>query len=540
LSLELVSLTGADDHVTPESLAALSAQYPFAEWAILVFPEKEGTPRNPSAQWREKFLSLGLHTAAHLCGTQIFRELLTPETSEARIAELSRYSRIQLNINARRPEFSDEEVLAIYRKLLDAGLHLILQHHDGSWRIIQKFVADASPESLSRIALLYDASKGTGQRPEFWPPMSTVGSVPLFCGYAGGLGPDVLDEELPRIREAATAWRDLPFWIDMESGVRTNNEFDLAKAEAVLRIASREDRSLVRSGIYFASKVIHAPRWQALRASGVTTSSSWIDEAGEGQTADYAELSERCLNEIAKAERLVLFCQPGEILKGALLEAGAALMAGTPVFLVGECESLSRVFRKHALWHECASVEEAVTTPVRHPLEISLRHRLDSCEDALRALAIYLGVGGYNAPTVDGVAFAEKIRWGIDHILSVEQQRKAAMPASIFIVTGTRYGYKEDTTWTLTSWPTKEAAEAHVAFLEAKLQEAADQVAEGCTTGLDYPEREKIEELMVDHDKQLELGTNGAGWSVEEVPLRVDVESFSSFFSRNVTEQVPG
>ena len=54
MSLELVSLTGADDHVAPEALAALSAQYPFVEWAILYFPEKDGTPRNPSAPWREK------------------------------------------------------------------------------------------------------------------------------------------------------------------------------------------------------------------------------------------------------------------------------------------------------------------------------------------------------------------------------------------------------------------------------------------------------------------------------------------------------
>jgi len=527
MSLKLVSLTGADDHVSPESLAAISVQYPLVEWAILVFPEKEGTPRNPSAQWREKFLSLGLpHTAAHLCGAQIYRDLLSPETSQSRIDELSRYGRIQININARSRHFTDEEVLAIYRKLLDAGLHLILQHHDGSWRIIQRFVAETSQDSLSRIDILYDASKGTGQRPEFWPPMSTVGSTPLFCGYAGGLGPDVLPEELPRIREAATAWRDLPFWIDMESGVRTNNEFDLAKAKTVLSIACGKPQSLERKGVYFASKVVHAVRWQAMRDAGVITASSWIDEAGEGQTADYGELSERCLNEIAEAERLVLYCQPGEILKGALLEAGAALMAGTPVFLVGECESLSRVFRKHALWHECSSIEEAIIAPIRNRLEVSVRHRLSSCEDALRTLAIYLGVGGYNAPTVDGQVFAEKIRWGIDHILAVEKKRKPVVSSSVFVVTGTRYGYKEDTSWTLTSWPTKEAAEAHVAFLEAKLQEAADQVAEGCTTGLDYPDREKIEELMVEHDRLLELGTNGAGWSVEEVPFRSDVSSF--------------
>ena len=114
MSLELVSLTGADDCVAPESLAALSEQYPFAEWAILFFPEKEGTPRNPSGVWREKFLALKLpYTAAHLCGTQVFRELLDPVMAQSLIADLSRYRRIQLNINARRPEFTDEEVLAI-------------------------------------------------------------------------------------------------------------------------------------------------------------------------------------------------------------------------------------------------------------------------------------------------------------------------------------------------------------------------------------------------------------------------------------------
>lgn len=115
-----------------------------------------------------------------------------------------------------------------------------------------------------------------------------------------------------------------------------------------------------RTGIYFASKVKHADRWRALRAAGVCASSSWIDEAGEGETADYAELSERCLREIGLSVAMVLYCEPGEILKGALLEAGAALMAGTPVYLVGECESLSRVFRKHPLWRECASVELAI------------------------------------------------------------------------------------------------------------------------------------------------------------------------------------
>ncbi|MDK9702535.1 MAG: hypothetical protein OEL20_05300 [Sulfuritalea sp.] len=119
-------------------------------------------------------------------------------------------------------------------------------------------------------------------------------------------------------------------------------------------------------GIYFASKVIHAPRWRALRAGGVPTISTWIDEAGEGQTADYAELAERSLREIARATAVVLYCEPGELLKGALLEAGAALMHGTPVLCVGECDSLSRVFRKHPFWREYPTVDTALAAALHY------------------------------------------------------------------------------------------------------------------------------------------------------------------------------
>ena len=367
MPLTFVSLTGADDKVKPAALAALSARYAKAvppEWAILYCHEKEGTARYPSLAWRESFLELSLpFTAAHLCGPQVFRDILDPATAQPLIADLSRYGRVQLNINARRPEFTEEEVLVVYRTLHQAGLHLILQHHDNSRRPIEKFLSTLDAASLSRIDLLHDESKGTGTAPEQWPPISTVGPVPLRCGYAGGLGPAVLEEELPRINESATAWRDWPYFIDMESGIRTENEFDLAKVEAVLEFVATNKGS---GGIYFASKVVHAHRWQALRAAGVKTASSWIDEAGEGETADYAELSERCLREIKDASRLVLYCESHEILKGAILEAGAALMAEIPVFLVGECASLSRVFRGHRLWHECASIEDAISIPARH------------------------------------------------------------------------------------------------------------------------------------------------------------------------------
>jgi phosphoribosylanthranilate isomerase len=58
----------------------------------------------------------------------------------------------------------------------------------------------------------------------------------MYHGYAGGLGPDNLAHEIPRIAKAAG---DARVWLDMESGVRSNNDkqFDLDKVLQCLEIA---------------------------------------------------------------------------------------------------------------------------------------------------------------------------------------------------------------------------------------------------------------------------------------------------------------
>lgn len=112
--------------------------------------------------------------------------------------------------------------------------------------------------------------------------------------------------------------------------------------------------------IYTASKTVHAPMWQKLRQLGHNIIATWIDEAGEGETADYSELAERCISEAAEADLTILYCEPNETLKGALLEVGAALAAGKQVRQVGDCPSISRVFRKHKNWSECSTVDEAL------------------------------------------------------------------------------------------------------------------------------------------------------------------------------------
>lgn len=234
----LISLTGPDNNVSPMDLAVLSTQYPEVEWAILYFLEREGTPRNPTAAWRDQFLATKpAHCAAHLCGQQVFKDLLDAEQKGPRLRDLGRYSRIQVNINARKVDFTPEQVLGVYECLHTAGLTVILQLHEDSRAVIDTFLRGKSAADLARIHILFDSSRGRGEAPEAWSAPTTINGVVLFCGYAGGLSPANVPVELPRIAAVATS-TVTGYWIDMESGIRTDNEFDLAKARKVLEHAT--------------------------------------------------------------------------------------------------------------------------------------------------------------------------------------------------------------------------------------------------------------------------------------------------------------
>lgn len=113
---------------------------------------------------------------------------------------------------------------------------------------------------------------------------------------------------------------------------------ELLEANNRLQQEARDARRIAfgnRRGIYVASKVRHAATWKALRASGVPIISTWIDEAGEGESEDLADLWQRCIREATTAQVLVVYREPEEILKGGWIEVGAALAAQVPVYAVG-------------------------------------------------------------------------------------------------------------------------------------------------------------------------------------------------------------
>lgn len=135
------------------------------------------------------------------------------------------------------------------------------------------------------------------------------------------------------------------------------------------------EHAMSKSGhpvLYVASRASVPERsamWRSLRDErGWHIISSWIDEAGEGETADLYELWGRIDAEIRSCDGLILYAEPGDFpLKGALVEAGIALGAGKPVAVVLLDPSIlePRSFRPLGSWAKhphcrlCVSLENA-------------------------------------------------------------------------------------------------------------------------------------------------------------------------------------
>lgn len=103
---------------------------------------------------------------------------------------------------------------------------------------------------------------------------------------------------------------------------------------------------------YVCSRVKHADRWKDYRARGANIISTWIDEAGAGETESYSELWVRIQKEVRESNGLIMLLEPDDFpLKGALVEAGMALAYDKPVFVYAPDVKLEGItFRPIGSW----------------------------------------------------------------------------------------------------------------------------------------------------------------------------------------------
>ena len=225
-----ITLTGADDATDPCALVDIAASRPagLVEWGVLYSSSRFGQGRYPSRARIDEIAKMCTHAsnavfALHICGSAV-RDFIAGCGHVSEVAQA--FPRIQVNFIAPKHD-------------LDA-LRERIAERPGRTVITQRNVPNANLwpllGDLPNHAMLFDASGGRGQECAYWPSIIRG----ACCGYAGGLGPDNLRTELPRI-EAAAAGQIT--WVDMESKLRdARDRFDLARALQCIGIVEDYER----------------------------------------------------------------------------------------------------------------------------------------------------------------------------------------------------------------------------------------------------------------------------------------------------------
>ncbi len=218
-----ITFTGVDDETDFNRLVSIQQRYPKVEFGVLVSRKWVENGKRYLSPFKTKELrGLGLRLSAHLCGS-IARDVLrmggfsnTGDFSEI----IDMFSRVQLNVS----NYDEPENMSPY--ILPGPLQEII--------IQQAF--NHNTFMLCRIAsgdcisILLDGSGGNG--------IDTPINMPIYLqnvhvGFAGGISPDNV---VAKVQEITSLPHVNRFWIDMESGVRTNDRFDLDKVEQVCEL----------------------------------------------------------------------------------------------------------------------------------------------------------------------------------------------------------------------------------------------------------------------------------------------------------------
>lgn len=228
MKLDKVTITGADDSVSPKDLVEISKEFPFVEWGILLSKKNMGSNRFPSGKWLDELSDIkensNLKLSCHVCGKWMIdiRSGIWSIIDEVGDS-LKIFDRIQINFGSTISDMNSSEMLQGLKKI-NHNFQYIFQIKNPSHITI----VDLFRYSGIDCVPLFDASGGAGVLPESWPKYPGY-----YSGYAGGLSPANIEKQLKSIESVV---QDNTIWIDVESKVRSNNDiiFDLEKVRLFL------------------------------------------------------------------------------------------------------------------------------------------------------------------------------------------------------------------------------------------------------------------------------------------------------------------
>ena len=216
--LNCVAICGADDQIPLSDLQVLYKEFPFMEWGLMLY-KFSGGEGYPTYGKIVELLESGMPCCAHLCSKWVEEiNWCGSWTVLSVFPRLYEVRRFQINFAGKEIETNN-----VIRSINSTRLkhQIILQ--------VSSFDHPVLNDAPANVAAFFDASHGKGKLPEQWPKAREN----RYCGYAGGLNPDNLAENLEKISQVANT----PAWVDVQSGVMTNRRLDLDKAHKFLTIA---------------------------------------------------------------------------------------------------------------------------------------------------------------------------------------------------------------------------------------------------------------------------------------------------------------
>lgn len=230
MSRPLITFTGVDSQTSLSFINDVTRKYAkldgyaALEFAILRSPKAGQSNRYPTREVVSKITRAirPSFLAYHLCGgysrmvlEQRWGELLD-------IIDFNDVGRVQVNSLER----DEKAMVTLQRFSMLIGKPVIMQ-----WS------GDEFP-FVPGVDLLFDRSGGRGLEQTSWPSPDTLAKKAggnSRIGYAGGLNPENFGTKLRGIVAAA---KGKSFWVDCESGIRTDDCFDVTKVQQMIDVVA--------------------------------------------------------------------------------------------------------------------------------------------------------------------------------------------------------------------------------------------------------------------------------------------------------------
>lgn len=221
-----ITFTGVDEWTDLDRLERIQAKYPTVEFGVLFSTSLQGkNPRYPDkASFFDELSKRKLRLSVHVCG-RMARDIWTGKSVFPEWAKNNKqFTRCQLNVSGCRFPETDEGI----KITLPTNIQEVIVQRKPQDALTPFWMSLTNP---AEIAVLIDGSGGKGVESSFGT-IAYADDV-LHIGFAGGINVENFQKKWDLACELAPHGY---FWVDMESGVRTNDKFDLDKVEQILKI----------------------------------------------------------------------------------------------------------------------------------------------------------------------------------------------------------------------------------------------------------------------------------------------------------------